>query len=114
MIIATCRINPKAILFFGFLFAIGIPSKKQPESLAIVIMIVGIQTTFIFHGYALLFSNESIMKTYLRLRRWFEGLFAIVFAAAGLKNLNFTIAVIRQQKRVLNRVGRIILCLKAN
>ena len=47
--------NPKAILFFGSLFAIGVPPDSPPASLAIVIAAVGIQSLIVFHGYAYCF-----------------------------------------------------------
>lgn len=79
--------NPKAILFFGSLYAVGIPPQTPPQALAIVILAVAIQSTLIFHGYALLFSSAPTIRGYMRLRRWFEGVFAVAFGAAGLKIL---------------------------
>ena len=79
--------NPKAILFFGSLFAIGVPAGASHGSLAIIICAVGLQSLIVFHGYALLFSNRAVMAQYMRLRRWFEATFAIAFGAAGLKIL---------------------------
>jgi threonine efflux protein len=79
--------NPKAIFFFGSLFAIGVPPDSPPASLAIVIAAVGLQSLIIFHGYALLFSSELMITGYAKLRRWFEAIFAIAFGAAGLKIL---------------------------
>ena len=79
--------NPKAILFFGSLFSIGVPSHSSIESLAIVIAAIGLQSFLIFHGYALLFSNSAVTAGYARLRRWFEAVFAVAFGAAGLKIL---------------------------
>lgn len=79
--------NPKAILFFGSLFAIGVPAGSPPESLALVICAVGLQSFIIFHGYALVFSSAPMMAGYQRLRRWFEAIFAIAFGAAGLRIL---------------------------
>ena len=38
-------------------------------------------------GYALLFSNPVVARGYLKLRRWFEGAFALAFGYAGLKIL---------------------------
>ncbi len=83
--------NPKAVLFFGSLFSIGVPSNSSIEVLAIVIAAVGIQSALIFHGYALLFSNAAITAGYTKLRRWFEAVFALVFGAAGLKILTVPI-----------------------
>lgn len=77
--------NPKAILFFGSLFAIGIPPGTSVEDLALVIAAVGLQSVLVFHGYALLFSSPPLIAGYARLRRWFEAVFAIACGAAGLK-----------------------------
>ncbi|MEH6738596.1 MAG: LysE family transporter [Sulfitobacter sp.] len=79
--------NPKAILFFGSLYSLGVPAGSSFQDLVIVISVVGIQSFFIFHGYALLFSSKAMTRLYLRLRRWFEGAFAIGFGAASFKIL---------------------------
>lgn len=79
--------NPKAILFFGSLYAIGIPQQASFADLALVICAVGLQSILIFHGYALLFSSAPMMAGYARLRRWFEAVFAMAFGAASLKIL---------------------------
>ncbi|WP_445681270.1 LysE family translocator [Radicibacter daui] len=79
--------NPKAILFFGSLYAIGVPATARPLDLVTIIALVGLQSACIFHGYALLFSNAAVVRGYFRLRRWFEGAFALAFGFAGLKIL---------------------------
>lgn len=79
--------NPKAILFFGSLYAIAIPAGSSLVSLATVIAAVGLQSAIIFNGYALLFSHAGVTRGYVRLKRWFEGAFALAFGAAGIKVL---------------------------
>ncbi len=79
--------NPKAILFFGSLYSLAVPAGASFEQLFMVIIAVGIQSFVIFHGYALLFSSQMMTRIYLRLRRWFEGAFALGFGAAGIKVL---------------------------
>jgi threonine efflux protein len=79
--------NPKAILFFGSLYSIGVPHDASMGDLAIVIGAVAIMSFLIFHGIALLFSSRKVMDAYLRLRRWFEGVFVLALGAAGLKVL---------------------------
>lgn len=79
--------NPKAILFFGSLYSLGVPPDAGFADLSIVILAVGLQSFVVFHGYALLFSSARMTRLYLRLRRWFEGAFAIGFGAAGFKIL---------------------------
>ena len=78
--------NPKPILFFGSLYAMGIPA-STPSKLVVIIAAVGIQSFVIFHGYALLFSSRVMTRYYLHLRRIFECAFAIAFGAAGMKIL---------------------------
>lgn len=79
--------NPKAILFFGSLYAVGVPAHASPLTLLMVIGAIAIQSTLVFHGYALLFSSAPAVRIYLRLRRWFEGVFALAFGYAGFKIL---------------------------
>ncbi|WP_425040309.1 LysE family translocator [Primorskyibacter sp. S187A] len=79
--------NPKAILFFGSLFSLGVLPGTGLGQLGIVIAAVGVQSCLVFHGYALLFSSRAMTKTYLKLRRWFEGAFAVGFGAASFKIL---------------------------
>jgi threonine/homoserine/homoserine lactone efflux protein len=79
--------NPKAILFFGSLYSLGVPANASFQDLAIVIMAVGLQSLLVFHGYAILFSSKVMTNMYLSSRRWFEGAFALGFGAASLKIL---------------------------
>ena len=79
--------NPKAILFFGSLYAVGVPAGSSPATLAVIIAAVGLQNFVLFHGYALLFSSPPLAAGYAKLRRWFEAIFAVAFAAAGVKIL---------------------------
>lgn len=79
--------NPKAALFFGSLYSIAIPPGAAPQDLVLVIAAIVLQSFLIFHGYALLFSIPPVVRTYLRLRRWFQAFFALAFASAGIKVL---------------------------
>ena len=79
--------NPKPILFFGSLYTLGVSPRTSLPELVIVIALVGLQSTTIFTGYAWLFSNGRVARGYMRLRRWFEGAFAVIFAGASLKVL---------------------------
>jgi threonine/homoserine/homoserine lactone efflux protein len=79
--------NPKAILFFGSLYSLGVPLGATIQDLAIVIGAVGLQSLLVFHGYAVLFSSQAMTRQYVRLRRWFEGAFAIGFGTASFKIL---------------------------
>ena len=75
--------NPKAVLFFGSIYAIAIPPGTQPSVLLTVITVIAVQSSLIFHGYALLFSSAVAVRIYQRLRRTFETLFAAAFATAS-------------------------------
>lgn len=79
--------NPKAILFFGSLYAVGVPAQASPLTLLTIIGAVAVQSMLVFHGYALLFSSRPAVRVYLRLRRWFEAIFALAFGYAGFKIL---------------------------
>jgi threonine efflux protein len=76
--------NPKAILFFGALFSVGVPVTASPLEIASVVVVVGLQSLAVFAAYALLFSSGRMVAMYLRLRRWFEGAFAVAFGLAGI------------------------------
>ncbi|WP_237151501.1 LysE family translocator [Oryzibacter oryziterrae] len=77
--------NPKAILFFGALYSVGVPAGVSPKELATVILAVGLQCGLIFSSYALLFSSARVQRGFVRLRRWFDGLLALAFVYAGFK-----------------------------
>jgi threonine/homoserine/homoserine lactone efflux protein len=80
--------NPKAILFFGSLYSIAIRPGTAPAELLTVIAAIGVQSFLVFHLYAVLFSIPGIAGIYARLRRWFEGVFALVFGSAGIAMLS--------------------------
>jgi len=79
--------NPKAILFFGALYSVAVPVTATALEIASVVVVVGVQSVAIFVTYAVLFSNPRIVGIYVRLRRWFEGAFALAFGFAGFKLL---------------------------
>ncbi|MGJ5618221.1 LysE family translocator [Sulfitobacter sp. MF3-043] len=79
--------NPKAILFFGALYAIGIPIGTPPAALITVILAVGIQSLIMFHLYAVIFSSATMASAYARAKRWFECFFALAFGAIAIKVL---------------------------
>ncbi|QLP98646.1 MAG: LysE family translocator [Rhodoblastus sp.] len=79
--------NPKAILFFGSLYSLGVPADADWRTLGAVILAVGLQSVVVFFGYALMFSTPALARGYMRMRRGFEAAFALGFGAAGLKVL---------------------------
>ncbi|WP_417559284.1 LysE family translocator [Marinomonas sp.] len=79
--------NPKAILFLGSLFAMGMPSSVSTQGLLSVIVLLTIQSACINLGYAVLFSNPSIRQGYFKMKRGFDAVFALMFGVAGIKIL---------------------------
>lgn len=80
--------NPKAILFFGALFSVGVPASVTPREIGLVVVAVGAQSLLVFTAYAVLFSSLRVVAVYLRLRRWLESVFAVAFGLAGMKLLS--------------------------
>ncbi len=79
--------NPKAILFFGSLYSIGLPPETSSANLALVVAAVGLQSAILFHCYAFLFSSKAVTRVYLKMHRGIEGVLALAFTAASLKIL---------------------------
>lgn len=79
--------NPKAILFFSSLYAIGVPADASAHDLGIVVIAVAVQTILVKHIYALIFSIPKVVEVYKKLNRWFEAAFAAVFGFASFKIL---------------------------
>jgi len=76
--------NPKAILFFGALYAFGIPAHASWTSILLVAGAVAIQSLVLFAGLAVLFSDARLAAGYARLRRACEVIFAFIFGSAAL------------------------------
>ncbi|WP_299295262.1 LysE family transporter [uncultured Tateyamaria sp.] len=79
--------NPKAVLFFGALYSVGVPPDTPVTALLVVILSVGAQSFIVFHGYAFIFSSAPMMRAYTRAKRLFEAAFALFFGAAALRIL---------------------------
>jgi threonine efflux protein len=75
--------NPKAILFFGALYAFGLPVGATGGTVLLIAGAVALQSILIFVGLALLFSHRRIAEGYWRFRRVFESVFAAVFGSAA-------------------------------
>lgn len=79
--------NPKAILFFGALYAFGLPADAPPSTPLLIFGAVALQSLIVFGGLALIFSHARIASGYAALRRAFEGVFAVVFGSAAISLL---------------------------
>ena len=79
--------NPKAILFFGSLYSLGVSSKATVGDLLTVILTVGCVSATVFLGYAFLFSSAPARKVYVRSRRVFESVLGLLFGLAAVRVL---------------------------
>lgn len=84
--------NPKAILFWGSLFAIAVKPEASPLQLLEIVAMTSLIGGAVFLGYAVLFSTGRAMRIYARARRGLEAAFAGVFAAAGIALLTGRLA----------------------
>lgn len=83
--LAIHLMNPKAILFFGALYSMGVPNTVGIDGLLSIILLIGMQSACLFLGYAVLFSCAPVRDFYLKMRRFFDFVFAFFFGAAGIK-----------------------------
>ncbi|AKS44781.1 Threonine/homoserine/homoserine lactone efflux protein [Octadecabacter temperatus] len=79
--------NPKAVLGWGAIYAIALPSDAQPSSVVLLFGALISTSAFVFLGYAVLFSSAPIAAGYARLKRVFDLTFGVLFGAASLKLL---------------------------
>ena len=79
--------NPKAVLFWGALFTVAVPPTAPVSDIWLVFAACQAVGIPIFLGYAVIFSTPAAMTGYLRARRVFEGAFAVLFGAAGIRLL---------------------------
>ena len=79
--------NPKAILSWGAIFAIVVPPGAPPGVALSVLAALSVVSAVVFLGYGALFSSAGVIRRYTAARRWFDGCFALLFGAAGLKIL---------------------------
>lgn len=79
--------NPKAIFFFGALYAVAVEPGQSPATLAMIVLAVGLQSGIVFFGYSLLFSRPAFRRGYARVARWIRALSAAMFGAFAIKLL---------------------------
>ena len=79
--------NPKAIFFFGALYAVVLTPGQSPLALLVVFLAIGAQSAVVFLGYALLFSRPGPVAVYARAARAIQGISAVLFAGFSLKLL---------------------------
>lgn len=76
--------NPKAMLFFGSLYSVGLPATASVGEVFAVSAMVVLQGFLIFQTYAIVFSIKKFREGYFKLKRYFDLSFSAVFGAAGL------------------------------
>lgn len=79
--------NPKALLGWGAIYTIAATPNAGTGELFRIFGFLMAGSCMVFFGYALLFSTPRVVAGYQKMRRWFEGAFAILFGAASLKIL---------------------------
>ncbi|MBL4808018.1 MAG: LysE family translocator [Rhodobacteraceae bacterium] len=79
--------NPKALLSWSAIIAIGVPTGAPLGYLVTLLAGCAVLAFTIFLGYVLLFSTPRMMQAYVRRRRRINGVLAFVFGAAGVKLL---------------------------
>ena len=76
--------NPKAVFFWGSIFAVALPAGAgRGEILTLLVACSSVSVTMLT-AYALVFSTPRAMAVYARARRWFDAGFAALFGAAGI------------------------------
>jgi threonine efflux protein len=84
--------NPKAIFFWGSLFAVVVsPDAPARDLLTVGLACIATSITVVF-AYAFLFSTRRAAAAYLKLQRVFDGLFAALFGGAALSILTMRFA----------------------
>jgi len=79
--------NPKAVLFWGAIFAVVIPAGSPVWVLWEVGLACLITSALTFTGMAVAFSSRPVAAGYLRARRLFDAAFAALFGLAAVKIL---------------------------
>ncbi len=84
--------NPKAILSWGAVYSITLPSGASVSQVFQMFAFLYAGSILTFIGYAFLFSTDRMVRSYARMRRGFEAVFAVFFGLASLKILTTRLA----------------------
>ena len=77
--------NPKAILSWLSVVAVGLPTGATPGAALTVVASCLVLGACVFGGYAMAFSSPAARRLYAAARRPIECAFALVFGCAGLR-----------------------------
>ena len=77
--------NPKALFAWAAVITLGL-RPDAPWWMAFVVFVGAYCISLMINfSYALFFSTDKMIKRYFEVRRWVQGVFALIFGAAGLK-----------------------------
>ncbi len=79
--------NPKAILAWGAIFAIALPSGAASADVWALYAMLITASAVVFLGYAVLFSAPRIARAYSHAARVFDAGFGLLFGAASIRVL---------------------------
>ncbi|WP_114010839.1 LysE family translocator [Cohaesibacter intestini] len=82
--------NPKAILFIGSIYALGLPAEATPTDLITVVLLLGSQSALVCQLYAWIFASRPVVSGYRKTRRALDAVFAMLFGVASLRILTST------------------------
>ena len=85
-------LNPKAVLAWGAVIAIGMPADAGTAELAAITAMCALLGWLVYAAYALAFSHPRVMTVYARTRRWIDAGCAALFGLAGLRLLTWRAA----------------------
>ena len=77
--------NPKPILFFTSLFAVGVPTDASSLTLLTVLASVGTLNAVVFATYAVVFSTPQAVRAYRAAQRPLNAVLAVLFTAVGAR-----------------------------
>lgn len=81
--------NPKAIFVWLSIVALALPANAKTDHAFLVVAGCGVIGAVIFGGYAFAFSTAFARTAYQSLRRWLDGVLALVFGYAAIRMLWF-------------------------
>ena len=76
--------NPKAVVAWMAALSVGLGADDGLAAVAVATLGCVVIGFAIYAGYAAAFSLAAVMRGYARLRRWIDGVVAVLFATAGL------------------------------
>ncbi len=76
--------NPKAVIAWMAALSVGLGDKDASVNLLLGTLGCAFVGFLVYAAYAVAFSLSVVMKCYVRLRRWVDGVVSALFAIAGL------------------------------